>query len=168
MQNRCHASGQNRAPMLFRPLHIGAVGLNKEALPGVFSPHRLLLMPARRHIQRPRPTPIVMIELSHVSKAFAGKQVLKDVSATFNPGAVNMIIGKSGSGKSVLMKAMVGPSEHRRWRHLLRRARVYPPALWRQGGGAQRNRDAVPILGPVRLDDGGGKRALFRSTCSAI
>lgn len=49
-----------------------------------------------------------MIELQHISKAFGEKQVLNDVSARFLPGKVNMIIGASGSGKSVLMKLMVG------------------------------------------------------------
>jgi phospholipid/cholesterol/gamma-HCH transport system ATP-binding protein len=49
-----------------------------------------------------------MIQLQHVSKAFGERQVLSDISASFYPGKVNMIIGASGSGKSVLMKLMVG------------------------------------------------------------
>lgn len=49
-----------------------------------------------------------MIEIRHLSKSFGEKQVLKDVSATFNKGIKNLVIGASGSGKSVLMKCLVG------------------------------------------------------------
>jgi len=49
-----------------------------------------------------------MIELRNVSKSFGDRHVLNNISANFNAGSVNMIIGKSGSGKSVLMKCMVG------------------------------------------------------------
>lgn len=49
-----------------------------------------------------------MIELIKVNKSFRGKQVLHDISASFLPGKPNLIIGASGSGKSVLLKCMVG------------------------------------------------------------
>lgn len=49
-----------------------------------------------------------MIEVKNVSKSFGEKQVLKDVSVNFKPGTVNMIIGQSGSGKSVLTKCVIG------------------------------------------------------------
>lgn len=49
-----------------------------------------------------------MIEVRNVSKSFAGEQVLKDISFDFKQGKVNVIIGQSGSGKSVLAKCMVG------------------------------------------------------------
>ena len=49
-----------------------------------------------------------MIEVSHLQKAFGEKQVLKDVSASFSEGQTNLIIGQSGSGKTVLMKTVVG------------------------------------------------------------
>ncbi|HSZ71356.1 MAG TPA: ATP-binding cassette domain-containing protein [Cytophagaceae bacterium] len=49
-----------------------------------------------------------MIEFSHLNKTFAGKQVLKDVSGLFERGKTNLIIGKSGTGKSVLLKCLVG------------------------------------------------------------
>lgn len=49
-----------------------------------------------------------MIRLQDVRKTFGQQEVLKGISSTFHPGKVNMIIGASGSGKSVLMKAMVG------------------------------------------------------------
>lgn len=49
-----------------------------------------------------------MIEVKNVNKAFNGKQVLKDVNGVFEKGKCNLIIGASGTGKSVLLKCMVG------------------------------------------------------------
>ncbi len=52
-----------------------------------------------------------MIEVNNVDKSFGGNQVLFDVSAKFETGKVNMIIGQSGQGKSVLAKCIVGLHE---------------------------------------------------------
>ncbi|MBU0489646.1 MAG: ATP-binding cassette domain-containing protein [Bacteroidetes bacterium] len=49
-----------------------------------------------------------MIEARNISKSFPDKQVLKDVSVEFYPGKTNLVIGQSGSGKTVLLKCMVG------------------------------------------------------------
>ncbi len=49
-----------------------------------------------------------MIEVKHLSKRFGNNQVLSDISAVFEKGRINQIIGKSGSGKSVLCKCIVG------------------------------------------------------------
>jgi phospholipid/cholesterol/gamma-HCH transport system ATP-binding protein len=49
-----------------------------------------------------------MIEVKKVNKSFQNKRILKDVSTVFTPGKVNMVIGKSGSGKTVLLKSLVG------------------------------------------------------------
>lgn len=49
-----------------------------------------------------------MIEVKHVSKAFNDKQVLNDISVIFETGKTNLIIGQSGSGKTVLLKSIVG------------------------------------------------------------
>ena len=49
-----------------------------------------------------------MIEVKNVSKGFNGKNILQDVTHRFEKGKVNLIIGGSGSGKTVLVKCMVG------------------------------------------------------------
>ena len=49
-----------------------------------------------------------MIEVKNLYKSFEDKEVLKDINATFLNGQVNLIIGQSGSGKTVLMKNIVG------------------------------------------------------------
>lgn len=49
-----------------------------------------------------------MIEVKNITKSFDGKTILHDVSATFKEGITNLIIGQSGSGKTVLMKSTVG------------------------------------------------------------
>lgn len=49
-----------------------------------------------------------MIEVDDITKSFDGKTVLHNVSATFETGKTNLIIGQSGSGKTVLMKSLVG------------------------------------------------------------
>jgi phospholipid/cholesterol/gamma-HCH transport system ATP-binding protein len=48
-----------------------------------------------------------MIEIQHISKKFDDRIVLADISATFKPGMCNLIIGASGSGKTVLTKCIV-------------------------------------------------------------
>jgi len=49
-----------------------------------------------------------MIEVRNITKSFDGRTVLHNVSATFETGKTNLIIGRSGSGKTVLMKSLVG------------------------------------------------------------
>lgn len=49
-----------------------------------------------------------MIEVKHLYKSFEDKEVLTDINATFENGKTNLIIGQSGSGKTVLMKNLVG------------------------------------------------------------
>ncbi len=48
-----------------------------------------------------------MIEIQHISKSFGDKQILKDISGVFEKGKPNLIIGASGTGKSVLLKCIV-------------------------------------------------------------
>ena len=49
-----------------------------------------------------------MIQVKDIVKSFDGNVVLNHISADFHDGEVNMIIGQSGSGKTVLMKSMIG------------------------------------------------------------
>lgn len=49
-----------------------------------------------------------MIEVKNINKYFGDNHVLIDLSADFEPGKVSMVIGKSGSGKTVLLKSIVG------------------------------------------------------------
>ncbi len=49
-----------------------------------------------------------MIQINNLCKSFEDRQVLKDISTTFDNGKTNLIIGQSGSGKTVLMKCIVG------------------------------------------------------------
>ncbi|MES2285789.1 MAG: ATP-binding cassette domain-containing protein [Bacteroidota bacterium] len=52
-----------------------------------------------------------MIQINNISKSFSGRSVLKDVSFTFQTGKTNIIIGGSGSGKTALIRCMVGLNE---------------------------------------------------------
>lgn len=49
-----------------------------------------------------------MIQLEDIRKSFEQKEVLKGISTTFETGKTNLIIGQSGSGKTVLLKCVVG------------------------------------------------------------
>ena len=49
-----------------------------------------------------------MIQVEHLYKGFDGVPVLKDINVTYETGKCNMIIGKSGSGKTVLLKCLIG------------------------------------------------------------
>ena len=49
-----------------------------------------------------------MIKISNLYKSFEHKEVLKNISKEFNKGETNLIIGRSGSGKTVLLKSIVG------------------------------------------------------------
>lgn len=49
-----------------------------------------------------------MIRAENIIKSFDETEVLKDISITFEPGKTNLIIGRSGAGKTVLLKILVG------------------------------------------------------------
>ena len=52
-----------------------------------------------------------MIEIKNISKTFSDRLVVDDVSFVFEQGKTNLIIGESGSGKTTIMKMMVGLHE---------------------------------------------------------
>ena len=52
-----------------------------------------------------------MIEVKDIKKAFGDNDVLKGISGVFEKGKTNLIIGQSGSGKTVLLKSIVGLHE---------------------------------------------------------
>lgn len=52
-----------------------------------------------------------MIELRSINKIFGENHVLKDISFVFEQGKTNLIIGQSGSGKTVLLKSLIGLHE---------------------------------------------------------
>lgn len=49
-----------------------------------------------------------MIEVRHLYKSFEGRDVLKNININFEEGKTNLIIGRSGSGKTVLLKNLIG------------------------------------------------------------
>ena len=49
-----------------------------------------------------------MIKVEEISKSFDGVEILKEISTVFDKGKANLIIGQSGSGKTVLMKCLLG------------------------------------------------------------
>jgi phospholipid/cholesterol/gamma-HCH transport system ATP-binding protein len=49
-----------------------------------------------------------VIDISHLQKSFGNQEILKDISLQLGPGENLAVLGKSGSGKSVLIKCMVG------------------------------------------------------------
>ncbi|MGG8495612.1 ABC transporter ATP-binding protein [Tenacibaculum sp. TC6] len=49
-----------------------------------------------------------MIEVKNLHKGFNGVEILKGITTTFNPGETSLIIGQSGSGKTVFLKSLIG------------------------------------------------------------
>ena len=49
-----------------------------------------------------------MIEIKNILKSFSGQQILKDLTFTYEKGKTNLVIGQSGSGKTVLLKCLLG------------------------------------------------------------
>jgi len=62
-----------------------------------------------------------MIQLVDLCKSFEDKEVLKHIDSTFEAGKTNLIIGQSGSGKTVLMKTHLSPIREDLWSYLIRK-----------------------------------------------
>ena len=87
-----------------------------------------------------------MIEIKNVSKSFGDKEILDDVSAVMETGKTNLIIGTSGSGKTVLQKCMVGLFEVDEGEIIFDGKRFNHYAGRRKERIAAANRDAFPGL----------------------
>ena len=85
----------------------------------------------RHHDLQPdsHPNPAYMIKADHISKSFDGRVVLDDVSVEFDTGTTNLVIGKSGSGKTVLLQMSGGPARSRFRQYLVRRHRLHGPRI---------------------------------------
>src|SRR4051812_14840319 len=64
--------------------------------------------PTTRNPYSTEETPAVGVTVEHLSKNFGSLEVLKDISFTVTPGEIFVLMGPSGSGKSVLLKHVVG------------------------------------------------------------
>ena len=62
---------------------------------------------------------LIWYKVKNISKSFSGIEILKDISFEFEKGKTNLIIGKSGSGKSVLTKCIVGLFEPDMGRYII-------------------------------------------------
>ena len=49
-----------------------------------------------------------MVEIKNIVKSFSGQEILKDISFLYKKGKTNLVIGQSGSGKTVLLKCLLG------------------------------------------------------------
>lgn len=97
-----------------------------------------------------------MIELKGLCKSFEEKEVLTDINATFENGKTNLIIGQSGSGKTVLMKCIVGLLTPEKGELLYDHRNFLHNGKEREKGPASGNGDDIPKRRLVRLDDGAG------------
>ncbi len=93
-------------------------------------------------------------------KAFGGKQVLDGVDLDVAPGTSTVVIGGSGTGKSVLIKSHPGPGGARQRQHRDRRPGHPRHGAARAGGAARAHRHAVPERRAVRQPAGLGERGL--------
>ena len=94
-----------------------------------------------------------MIRAEHISKSFAGREVIKDISAVFEPGQTNLIIGKSGSGKTVFLKCLVGLLEIDEGQIYYNDMLFHRTRFRGKEGDQETDGDALPGKCPLRLDD---------------
>ena len=98
-----------------------------------------------------------MIEVKNLYKSFEDKEVLHDISTVFEDGKTNLIIGQSGSGKTVLMKNLVGLLEPTSGQ-VLYDGRDFVRMSKREKVTMRREMGMIPVSCIVRLAVGIGKR----------
>ena len=102
----------------------------------------------------------IMIEVRHLQKSFGAQTVLEDISFRIESGESVAIIGRSGGGKSVLLKHLIGLLRPDSGEVLIdgeNIVRMNERQLLRR---APEVRHGVPGRGVVRFDDGGGERGV--------
>lgn len=92
-----------------------------------------------------------MIEVKHLYKSFGDKEVLKDINAVFEDGKTNLIIGQSGSGKTVLMKNLVGLLTPTSGNVLYDGRNFVAMSKRRESADAPRDGHDIPECSPLRL-----------------
>ena len=95
------------------------------------------------------------IRLEHVSKAFDALPVLRDVSFEVKPGQAFCILGRSGTGKSVTLKHIMGLLQPDAGRIFVENEEITRPRG--RGPRPRAAADGIPVpeCGPLRLDHGG-------------
>lgn len=91
-----------------------------------------------------------MIEVRNLTKSFGDKVVLDNINVTFETGKTNLIIGQSGSGKTVLMKNLVGLLQPTSG-EVLYDDRDFTQMSKKKSSDAPRDGNDFPKRSPVRL-----------------
>lgn len=91
-----------------------------------------------------------MIEVRNLTKSFGDKVVLDNINVTFETGKTNLIIGQSGSGKTVLMKNLVGLLQPTSG-EVLYDDRDFTRMSKKKSSDAPRDGNDFPKRSPVRL-----------------
>lgn len=91
-----------------------------------------------------------MIEVRNLTKSFGDKVVLDNINVTFETGKTNLIIGQSGSGKTVLMKNLVGLLQPTSGK-VLYDDRDFTQMSKKKSSDAPRDGNDFPKRSPVRL-----------------
>ena len=97
-----------------------------------------------------------MIEIRNISKSFSGRSILSNVSTVFEKGHINLVIGGSGSGKTVMMKCMVGLEEVDSG-EIVYDGHIFPDSAKGAEALSSGYRHGLPGRSLVRFADGGTK-----------
>jgi len=92
-----------------------------------------------------------MIKVNHIWKSFNRQTILKDISVEFEKGQTNLIIGQSGSGKTVLLKSIVGLLDIDKGEVKYDDVVYSKLSFKKKKEIRKKNRDAIPGKCPFRL-----------------